>query len=103
MGPGDTELMTESTGLGAGEQVLCAMTGPPPCAIQAILCPSLGLSRVNATSYYDFTREISFIHMQLELKDLKPIIKKPKVLTSLGSPCKSRGKDFCEDKGRGCG
>lgn len=86
-----------------GEQVLCAMIGLPPRAIQAILCPSPGLSRVNARSYYDFKRENSFIHMQLELKDLKPIIKKPKVLTSLGPPCKSRGKISVKTKAEAVG
>lgn len=33
-------------------------------------------------------------------QDLKPVIKKPNVLTSLGSPNISRAKNFCEDKGR---
>jgi hypothetical protein len=41
----------------------------------------------------------------LELEDVKTqnlVIKKAKVLTSLGSPSKSSLKRFCEDKDRGC-
>ena len=36
-------------------------------------------------------------------QDLKCVFKKTKVLTSVGSLCKSRTKNFCEDKDSGCG
>lgn len=67
--------------------------------------PSLGPCNMPAEYSYHFTRRtLGFIVIwSLKVLRLCTCNGKAVILTSLGSPSKSRAKNFCEDKGRRCG